>query len=357
MPIPFILAGVAVVTGAVGLTKGVQAISNNSEANDIIAQAEYIFEDAKERLEESRQTTTEELNRLGELKLDVWSHDIGLFIELFKDFKNVKLENNVELDSNLEAKIHDGTQTMLNMETASLKASEVMNAGVGSLGAGALAGIASYGGAMMFASASTGTAISALSGVAATNATMAWFGGGSLAAGGLGMAGGAAVLGGIVMGPVLAVAGFLMKAKSDENFSNARKTYRQAEHAVEEMETAMTILSGISGLAENYSHFIYSFRAQYQAVLSKLEAVRNRNREIQSRSISNRVKGVFGGKFKIDFEKLDVSEQKFLQVALVMSQLLNMVLATALLTQNSNLNEEAVNILETVKNSVPRLTM
>ena len=45
--------------------------------------------------------------------------------------------------------------------------------------------------------ASTGTAISSLSGVAATNATLAWLGGGTLAAGGLGMAGGAIVLGAI----------------------------------------------------------------------------------------------------------------------------------------------------------------
>ena len=45
--------------------------------------------------------------------------------------------------------------------------------------------------------ASTGTSIASLSGAAATNATLAFFGGGSLAAGGLGMAGGTAVLGGL----------------------------------------------------------------------------------------------------------------------------------------------------------------
>lgn len=48
--------------------------------------------------------------------------------------------------------------------------------------------------------ASTGTAISTLSGVAATKATLAWLGGGALAAGGLGVAGGAVVLGAITVG-------------------------------------------------------------------------------------------------------------------------------------------------------------
>lgn len=102
------------------------------------------------------------------------------------------------------------------MEAAALKATEIARAGVASLGTGVLAGIASYGGAMMFASASTGTAIASLSGVAATNATLAWFGGGALTAGGLGMAGGTLVLGGIVVGPVLAAAGLIMNAKADE---------------------------------------------------------------------------------------------------------------------------------------------
>lgn len=52
-------------------------------------------------------------------------------------------------------------------------------------------------------SASTGTAIGTLSGVAATNAILAWFGGGALAAGGAGMAGGTLVLGGLVFAPLV----------------------------------------------------------------------------------------------------------------------------------------------------------
>lgn len=67
-----------------------------------------------------------------------------------------------------------------------------------------------------------GTAISALSGVAASNATLAFFGGGSLAAGGLGMAGGAAVLGGLVAGPALLVMGVIIGAKGGKNLEEAK---------------------------------------------------------------------------------------------------------------------------------------
>lgn len=52
-----------------------------------------------------------------------------------------------------------------------------------------------------FGSASTGVAISGLSGIAASNATLAWFGFGSLASGGFGMAGGQIIL--TVVGTVI----------------------------------------------------------------------------------------------------------------------------------------------------------
>ena len=63
-----------------------------------------------------------------------------------------------------------------------------------------------------FGTASTGTAISTLGGAAATNATLAWLGGGPLASGGLGMAGGTAVLGGIVLIPAVVIMGVIVAA-------------------------------------------------------------------------------------------------------------------------------------------------
>lgn len=71
-------------------------------------------------------------------------------------------------------------------------------AGVGTavaLGSWSLVGI--------LGTASTGTAIGTLSGAAATHATMAWFGGGALAAGGGGMAMGAVALGGLAIAPLV----------------------------------------------------------------------------------------------------------------------------------------------------------
>ena len=71
--------------------------------------------------------------------------------------------------------------------------------------------------------ASTGTVISTLSGAAATNAALAWLGGGALAAGGGGMAAGEAFLalagpvGWAIAGVALLVSGLMLwKTKTDK---------------------------------------------------------------------------------------------------------------------------------------------
>ena len=94
-----------------------------------------------------------------------------------------------------------------------------------SLSAGGIAGAAAGGGAAALmnalGTASTGTALSSLSGAAFTHALLASFGGGSLASGGLGMAGGAVVLGSIVTIPALAIAGLVADKQIEKAYIKA----------------------------------------------------------------------------------------------------------------------------------------
>ena len=92
------------------------------------------------------------------------------------------------------------------------------------IGVAALGPTAAMGVATTFGVASTGTAISALSGAAATNAALAWLGGGALAAGGGGMVAGEAILaaagpvGWTLAGASLVISGilfFINKSKND----------------------------------------------------------------------------------------------------------------------------------------------
>lgn len=109
-------------------------------------------------------------------------------------------------------------QTLEKVKRFNAGFNSAINVGAGSIAGGSLA-VGSWGLVTALGSASTGMAISGLSGVAATNATLAWFGGGALAAGGAGMAGGAAVLGGLFAVPLVyfAAKGTHKKAKKFED--------------------------------------------------------------------------------------------------------------------------------------------
>ena len=110
-----------------------------------------------------------------------------------------------------------GTQALEKVGRFNSGFNSAINVGVGSIAGGSLA-VGSWALVTALGSASTGAAISGLSGVAATNATLAWFGGGALAAGGVGIAGGAAVLSGLFAIPLVyfAAKGSHKKAKELE---------------------------------------------------------------------------------------------------------------------------------------------
>ena len=87
---------------------------------------------------------------------------------------------------------------------------------VSGAGVGALTAMGAYGLVGAFGTASTGAAIGGLSGAAASSATLAWFGGGALAAGGWGIAAGTAALGGIVAAPAVVAFGLFKKHEASK---------------------------------------------------------------------------------------------------------------------------------------------
>jgi phage shock protein A len=259
MPIPLLLWGAAAALAATGVVKGVQASNMMDEAKEIGEKAERKHRRAAASLDEVRGDTQGELEQLGKLKVTVFTHQIRHLIEAIKRTKSAssKLQGFQEEFSIEKIKAYE------KMILSSLELEKGIASGaVG----GALAAMGAYGAVGTLATASTGAAITGLSGVAATNATLAWLGGGALSAGGFGMAGGMLAMGGIVLGPALAIGGFMMASKAEEALTEANAYKAQVSVAVAKMQAAETAMEGIVTNVKEISNVITELARRFDQI-------------------------------------------------------------------------------------------
>jgi hypothetical protein len=147
----------------------------------------------------------------------------------------------------------------------------------GSLAAAALTGVPSAvtWGVGAFATASTGTAISSLSGAAATNATLAWLGGGSIAAGGGGMAAGATVLAGITyasMGVLaLASAGLISSAYYSKKYTEATQYLESVKEYRSKLHLGWELMNRINQRARELKSITLELQGRIENSLLYLE--------------------------------------------------------------------------------------
>ena len=236
MPLPLLFIGVAAATGATGIGKSAKAFVDIKKAKKINMNSEERLETAGERLNQLRTQCGESLEVLGKEKIAVLSGSLKDFVESFSMIKNVDFTDSVGIEE-LE-KFHIDDKADMEIAEITGVVSTVASGALAGVTGGALTAFGAYGAAGTFAAASTGTAISSLSGAAATNATLAFFGGGSLASGGLGMAGGMAVLGGLVAGPALLVMGIITGAKAGKSLEDALANSAEVDQTCEQLEVA-----------------------------------------------------------------------------------------------------------------------
>lgn len=243
MPLPLLLLVPSAAAGLYGAFKGVKAVIDNTDASETNASAEALVYKSQQTVESQRKATNAVLEDYGSRKLRAFNGSIADFIATFGRLRNVDAIHTPELE-----KLQIGDFSELSLQDLKKDFQLLMDSSLG-LGAGMSGGAAlafgAYNGTMLLATASTGTAISTLSGAAATNATLAWLGGGSIAAGGGGMALGTAVLGGIVAGPALAIFGFIVGSKAESALADAQSNKEKAKTYWKEAQFTAEKLSAI----------------------------------------------------------------------------------------------------------------
>ena len=286
MPLPLrpvILGVISIGLAIFGVFKAVKASSDSDEADNTNESARDVFDAAKRELRREREQCSRKLDELGRLKARILSGEIIQALSLIELFHDVRLEGGPGDDALGEWTLTEAEMT--EMKKVSALAGEIVDGlerGAIAMGSGALMGLASYGAVAAFGTASTGTAIAGLHGVAATNATLAWFGGGSLAAGGLGIAGGVAVLGGFTAAPILAVAGWKWSEKAREKLAHARINLADRKKEASEMKAAAAVVRGIFKVATESESILQQLRCRASPVLDDLAAVVRRNRGVRA---------------------------------------------------------------------------
>lgn len=335
MPIPLLFIAAGVGTGLFGVGKSIKAGIDQKEANNTNAAANYVISRAKENANTSRKNCSDSIVNLGKTKIDVLDCSIKNFIIEFEKLNHVDFsesEGLLELNKFvLDEKSFSELKELQGMATS-------LGGGLASGAmAGAITAFGAYGAAGVLATASTGTAIASLSGVAATNATLAFFGGGSLAAGGLGMAGGTAVLGGLVAGPALAVLGAVVGAQASKNLDVANMNWAKAKEYEEELKKTSDLCNGIRCRADMFSRFLLRLQTVFDPLIYDMSKI------IKSKGT--------------DFRTFSEDERKCVASAMSLAGAVKAILDTPILDSDGNLTKESGTAIKEVQKKVESINV
>ena len=303
------------------MVKTVGAKQKNDEAKDVNEKAKKIYDHAKDDADTARQAANEAVQILGQMRIDALQNEISQFMESFNKIHHVEASFSDDVGGALTWRKEEYLKMK---ELENLSFSMASGAFKGSA-AGAVTAFGAYGGAMTFGAASTGTAIASLSGAAASNATLAFLGGGSLAAGGLGVAGGTMVLGGLVAGPALAVLGFTMSAKASANLDKARSNLAKAREIAEELATVRDACYKIRDVAHMYTELLRKLRTLLASLTDEMDW------------------GV--GHYGTDYREYPENAKQTVAAAMAVFQAIGPVVSSAIITKDGAVDERALQII------------
>jgi hypothetical protein len=278
MPLPLIIGGIAAVAGIAGVGSGIHGGVKMKDANDTMKLAQSKQERAVKKFETRNTETTNLMDALGKQELEI--------LKSFDEFSDIieKIQGRPEFKAFSKEGVNLPEYEAEELKKISAGAG-VLLGGMGGAAAGTAGGFAAAGATtsavMALGTASTGTAISTLSGVAATNAALAALGGGSLAAGGGGMALGSAILGGATLGVGLLVGGIIFNATGSKLSEKADEAYSQATRAENDVNKIVAYFDELSTAANGFKESLTNVENQYRKRLSTLNHVVNFSEKTQ----------------------------------------------------------------------------
>ena len=328
MAIPIILGAAVLAAGAFGVKKGLDAKRDFNEADKTNEDGKDIVYKADHALSYSHDKANDALESLGRIKFEIYKFKIIPFVDSFNKIKHINFQGdriNRDLNNPMDQK------EFKSIEELALRMKDIAVGGIASLGAGGLTGLAAYGSVGLLASTAGGTAIGTLSGVAATNATLAWLGGGSLAAGGFGMAGGALVLGGLVAGPALAVGGMMLASKAEAAKEDALSNLMEAKVYAEKIALAKSATDAMRAHILELTNTLVALDKIFSPLLEGLQSLIEHSRKD------------FSG--MVDYETFSEEDQKGVMMSFAAAKTIKNVLEVQIFDERGIITEASKAII------------
>lgn len=264
-----------IITGFLKKISGVQAFEDRKKAKTAKEEADSLLEELNKENEKRRTEANQILADFGRTRLEALKTTVGVFLKYIEILGHNYKEKEYDILNQIDIK----QEQIKELKSIEMNASNALGtlAASGTLATAALTGVPSAvtWGVGAFATASTGTAISSLSGAAATNATLAWLGGGSIAAGGGGMAAGATVLAGITyasMGVLaLASAGLISSAYYSKKYTEATKYLESVKEYQSKLKLGWELMNGINQRARELKSLTLELQGRIEDALLYLE--------------------------------------------------------------------------------------
>lgn len=267
MPLPLILGIGAAIAGAAGVASGVSGAAKMKEANDTMKSADSRHKRNIARFEEQSKITSSDMDDLGKKELEILN-SFEKFTEVFE-----KIQGRPQFKTYNKDGINIPEYNSEELKKVSIGAG-VLLGGIGGAAVGTAGGFAAAGATtaavMALGTASTGTAIASLSGVAATNAALAAIGGGAIAAGGGGMALGTTILGAATLGVGLLVGGVIFNVTGSSLSDKADEAWSQMKKAEKEIDKICAYMSDLRSTAKKFDEALSSVNRVYNSHMNKL---------------------------------------------------------------------------------------
>lgn len=257
-----------------GIFAGVKGSVNALQARGIKKRAVRQLEEMKAKHDIAHQSMQQRVYGFNLQKISAVTETIGRFADWMQ---RSRLNVNRLAHDAADAPLIDAIEDLPKHGLESGEIADILvKAGVGAAAAG-LAAAGAYGATLATASAigtaSTGTAISSLSGAAATNARLAWLGGGTIAAGGGGMAAGNMVLAVITVAPAIAIAGFTAGILGSKEKTKSKQFAAEVDVACAQIEAVIKLWETGTRRIDELSTVLSGLTERLSAATNRLEVL------------------------------------------------------------------------------------